>query len=796
MIMASGFVGFIVVEARIYLQSAGFKLTAVLVNALAWTAFLLAGQVTVGIVQLLLPVLLLMAADIATRDKRVGFEEIALTLPYNGLYLTSGRALAVLTVFLLLGMELLLTVPIAVGLGVTVYYDWPIGCAFLARYAAASINVIGITFFAASVTKNTARLVVVLFLWWLTGTFLGSNIGAVFPQWAALFNFTFIHGFWGNPSYVSGLYPYNSLIAAVVVFQVMCSTLLVFAAAMIEQARRGTGKAGRKKALLAVVPGVVLIGIAFFVACHYAAMRDGAVVTAAPGLLAPAEVEQGGQSAVTIAAYELDVRLDRATHTMEAKARVALKSADGTRPQRIEFTLRDYFQVQKVIDPATGRPLPWHRQGPYLSVSLPGGFAGAGTTALEISYSGKVLEWSRDFFGEPAGLVNFVASPFTCLRGGHAWYPVVGRRPLFAVKHYSSPWSKEKKRVEEALPVWHKPVPFRMTVDCDEPTTIISNLSPVGKRHAAGRQRHEFASPAGSNVFLLAGPYEAAHVVTTGKNRLVRVYHFPAHGHNVPIMAYWASYIVDYYDALIPRENIPAAAADVHCVVFEAPRVLAYNNLGQPTFSGFTGVLPMCENGFSTKTLTSPWWQIAAYSLLQANYLSLWWPECFSRTVGDPADGMALYMYTLFMERVTGKKFYENAREYWLTYSDDSPDNVNMLNCRGRVVREVFLLLDNIRRSRLGDDGVKQFLRAVYARYREKGRIDVADIAAGLQLIGAYGDNGQRRQNGDHLAAQCRQSIIALARLAENPPENGARRMPTFKLTAEFTPQIRIMEPQ
>ncbi|AIF50825.1 hypothetical protein [Pelosinus sp. UFO1] len=789
----------VIFECKIYFKNKKFWLIALLINAYAWAAFLLAGQVISGVAQMFIPALLFLSAEVVTKDQRDDFTEIIYTLPYKNLFLLGGRALAVLLLFLFLGIELLLTMLLVANTSLPVYISWSACWAFMVKYLVACINVIGITFMVFSLTKNAVRLYFLLLFWWLLGVFLTGNAGVLFPQWVAIVNFTFIHGFGGNPSEVTGVYPYDGVIEAIIFFQITWSVILFTIAVIIENVRREQRKNIIRTCLPLFLTCSAIVVLTFYTTWQYLEIEssnDKNDSTISRGVLLP-RANSDVQS-IFPAAYDLYITLDSNTHNMVVKAQITLKNLGKTSPPTIEFTLRDYLCVQRVVNRATGEALVWQQQGPTVTVNLPhGSFAATELLTVEISYSGKVWEWAEDIYGQSTGLVNFVASPFTFLRGGYAWYPVLGRQPLHSTFSYFSPWTNQPKQLKQSVLVTHIPVPFKMTVESDQDVMFISNIEFKKKVRDGTIQRNEFTSEAGRDVFLLAGPYEHTKIVVAGTDKLVDFYHFSNHDYNLNNMAYKVSQI-DYYGSLVPRGG-DAARSDVKngYVIFEAPRFLTYDSLMNTSNLGVIDAISMPEAIFLTKALYSPWWsQSAGRILSEARSLNLWWPNCFSKPKGDIADGLALYMYILYTENKQGKKFYDHAREYWLFYNEKSPDNEEMLGQRGRIVQEIFLLLDSIRQSNLGDDGVRQFLRFVNRRYQDKRVIEIADMVDALELIGALKQHDDVRKDAGSRDDKYRNSINTLSHHLKNPPENRIRSTLTFKLNWDFGAQITNKEAQ
>jgi len=795
--MMTAIVHTVIFEIKLYLNNKKFWFVAFLVNAYAWAAFLLAGQVISGVAPMFIPVLLFLSAETVMKDQREKFTEIIYALPYNNVLLLSGRALAVLLCFILIGIELLLTMLLFANTPLPVYISWSACWAFMLKYLVVCINVIGITFMVSSLTKNMVCFYSIVLLWWLLGVFMTGNTGILFPQWLAIINFTSIHGFGGNPSEIAGLYPYDETIAAIVFFQITWSTMLFIIAVLIENARRGSRGTIVNRCLPIFLICMAISVLSFYVTWQQlrAYSSNDTNVSVNSSSIASNSV----QSIILPVAYDLAITLDSKWHNMTVRAQVTLKKLDETSLPMLEFTLRDYLRVEKVVNIATGERLAWQQQGSYLTVNpSPSSFTGAGLLTLEISYSGTVWEWAKDIYGQPTGLVNFIASPFSFLRGGYAWYPVLGRQPLYGITNYSLPWTHEPRPLLQNLLATHSPVPFKMTVDSDQDVMLISNIELTERYREGGIERHRFTSETGKDVFLLAGPYEHTKIVVAGTDKLVDFYHFPNHDYNLHNMAYKVSQI-GYYESLVPRAKYSSTFADLKStyIMFETPRFLTYDSLMNTSNLGVIDAISMPEAIFLTKALYSPWWSQSAGRILgEARILNLWWPNCFSKEKGDIADGLALYMYSLYTENRQGKKSYDNAREYWLTYNEISPDNEKMLGQRGRIVQQVFLLMDNIRQSSLGDDGVKQFLRIVNTRYQDKRVIEIVDLVAALESIGVWKEHDDAREDAVSSDSIYRNSINMLSHYAANPPENKARGTLSLKLNWDFGAQIKMKEAQ
>lgn len=782
--MSGLFIRIVSLEIKILTGSGGFRLAAGLTVGLALVTFLLAGQIMSGAAQTVLPVLLYGAAEALTRDRREDFAALAGALPYNSWLRLSGQALAIFTAYLGVGAGLLLITLTAAATGLPIHVSLSACWAFILKYAVACLNAIGIACLAVNLTKSPLRLYGLLAAWWLAGVFMTSNTGSLFPQWLAITNFTFIHGFGGNPSETAGIFPKEKTVGVIIIFQVICSLLLVWLGAVTDQARRGARQRFVRTCLTGGLPCLAGIIVVFVLVYQYVAVdqatRPITDLNAGPAVAAAAS--PGSSAAVSAAGYNIYVQLDTAAHTLTAQTELTLKNADANPPQALEFTLLPYLKVQQVTDLSTGQALPWRQEGQGVTVKPPDGFVAGRELTLGISYSGAVWEWLEDLHGQPSGMVNFVAEPFSCLRGGHAWYPVLGTKPLAVPVSYLAPWDSEPRQLTERRLVSHDPVPLHLTVETTKKLAVLSNVDLVEKQQDGSVERHKFFSPAAREVFLLAGPYEVTRVKVTGAERVVSFYHLPGHNNNLQSLTNGYAAQIDFYETLVPRKT----NATGNYVLFEAPRFFTYDSLMRINNLGFIDAVPVTEAVCLTKAVWSPWWsQAAGRALSQARLLNLWWPNCFSQANGDLADGMALYMHILYMEHRQGKKFYDEARTYWLGYNDGSYDNDALLGRRGQLVQEVFLLLDAIRTSSVGDEGVKQFLRIVHARYQDKRLLEVADLAYGLQQLEA---------GGLAETAASREHINRLNGLAANPPGQKLRAKLSLKLSWDFGTEVKVLQ--
>lgn len=646
----------------------------------------------------------------------------------------------------------------------------------MVKYLLACINVIGITFFAASITNHLRYLYSLLLCWWLSGIFLASNTGTILPVELTAVSFSFISGFGGNPSEVAGLFPNEKLIQGIIIYQTIFSTVLLIGALLIENTRQQRSQH--------ILKANLLIWMMLFTAGVCVVWQSYRVNDVDSTVLMRLDAASPIDffHAMECSEYNLMIHLIEDEHFLSAKAQMKLKKTGNVAPRLLEFTLLDYLKVEQVINRATGETLDWQQQGTYLCVTPPASLTDHEGIDIEIVYSGHVWEWTTDLYGRPVGLDNFVAAPITYLRGGAPWYPVVGKQPVYTASHYSLPWFGKTQQVIERSSVLHSPANIHLTVDIDSGATVISNLTPLEKQ-INGKRRQQFFASNCRTVFLLAGPYEVA-AINTDQQFNVDFYYFPNHNQNISSIAKGYSQMISYYEGLIPRDRGSGDSLGKPYVIFEAPRFLSYDNLMRTNHAGFIDAVPITEAVSLTKALQSSWWsQSSGRVLTQARILNLWWPNCFSQAQGTIADGLALYMYTLYMESKQGEKFYHQACAYWRTYDERTPEHGEALNQRGLIVRDIFLLLDTIRQSELGEAGVKQFLRFIHSSYLEKQNIEIADITAALENIGAH--NNSR----DNFRGICED----LARVLAKQEDHQLQGTLSIKLNWDFSPEIKVL---
>ncbi len=253
------------------------------------------------------------------------------------------------------------------------------------------------------------------------------------------------------------------------------------------------------------------------------------------------------------------IRMHSAEHRLEGKAELTLrleKPAD-----RVYFTLRNYLVVESVALADENERLQWRRDGSVLAVRLPERYRQGARLRLTIAYSGTVWEWGTRARERPNGPLNFVASSFSLLRSGQAWYPIPGVQPLYICQAYTILGRPAVGTAVWASRAIHPVVAFRLTVDSDTDNMALSNLERTGVETLSGayKKRYRFGSLRGRDVFLMVGPYRYQKKTIPGGSGFMEIYAFPQHQARVAaVLNSLAKPYRFYQDLLQPRLPGPA----------------------------------------------------------------------------------------------------------------------------------------------------------------------------------------------------------------------------------------------
>jgi hypothetical protein len=286
--------------------------------------------------------------------------------------------------------------------------------------------------------------------------------------------------------------------------------------------------------------------------------------------------------------------------------------------------------------------------------------------------------------------------------------------------------------------VTHAPIPFVLTVDLDADLTAVSNLERHSVQTLTGeyKRRYMFSAAQGRDVFLMAGPYHYEKRPFPGLQAYVEVCCFPRHQNRIDhFLQAGAPQYLFYEDMLQPGHaaNTDSNQSGKICTIVETPQFFAPFYDGQHVSVALTDTVLIIEDVFG---LDEMFLEDAKMGLGEIGLLQRWWQDlvevCGCRQ-GNITEGLVLYLHILYAEKIYGHGYYEQAKQN--LQNEDGRLWRNVTVFEGPVVRDVFMTLDCIRTSALGDPAIKQIMRDLYQRYTSKGRIDPEDFAAAVKVL-------------------------------------------------------------
>jgi hypothetical protein len=409
--------------------------------------------------------------------------------------------------------------------------------------------------------------------------------------------------------------------------------------------------------------------------------------------------------------YVMDIKLKTASNVVDCGVKLSFKNMSSSEIQEIPLTLKNYYTIQQVTD-GSGKELVWERKGDFIAVKLSSSLAAGAAMEVNLDYSGKVWEWFTDVDAQPRGLINFVSPDMTLLRSGHAWYPVLGKKQVYNIVDYQSKWSNEPRKILSACNVSHPPAAFAVTVEIDRDMEVVTGL-PLRENtyltEGTGRKFAFFSSSA-QNVFLIAAPYVKMPALSGD----MMAYCAKLHEENANPILTLVKDRTTFYEKMLPLKN------KQYLDVVEVPQFLLNGWMGltaERKSLGVKNAILISEFYFKTLPNEESSERKLAMLCFEEAVLSLWWPGFNTSIPGNISAGMLSYMYTLYKENMLGKEYYNDTKQFWLQYDESMLSSVRDREHAGGenlVVKEIFLMLDDIRQSELGDDGVKDFMKKVY----------------------------------------------------------------------------------
>jgi hypothetical protein len=699
-------------EMRVGIKGIGYWILVVLVNALLLYSLYEDQIFSIRAIVFFYMFFVFWNIGIISRDWHSGAVEIVNTLPCKDWELLLARLIGSFLLLGLLGMQLFLVVT------TVVMFIFPTPMPFFdllwnywLNYFLISINSICITLFIETICHPRIFLATLLTTVYLTlMNSIDGDYNTLLPYWLPPVNLSDNLAVTEFPSQLTDRFPKTGFIPMVLCQQLGFSVMLFLVSYYFYSKQRSFGKL-RVSYLLMLLTAVTvfLAGSTLFVQEYTG--RDQSYQEAVGNALTDIGQTVDTGNILQPVRYVMDIKLKTALNVVDCGVKLSFKNMSNSEIQEIPLTLKNYYTVQRVTD-GSGKELVWERKGDFIAVKLSAPLADGANMEINLNYSGKVWEWFTDFDAQPRGLINFVSPEMTLLRSGHAWYPVLGKKQVYNIVEYQSKWSNEPRQILSACNVSHPPADFAVTVEIDRDMEVITGLPLRGDSYlaeGAGRKFTFFSSSA-QNIFLIVAPY--VKIAAFDGDRLV--YCAKLHDENANPILTLVNDRVTFYEKMIPLKN------KQYLNVVEVPQFLLNSWMGETAERkslGLNNAILISEYCF--KSLPN---EETSERKLQMLYfdeavLSLWWPGFNTSNPGNISAGMLSYMHTLYKESMLGEEYYNGVKQFWSQYDE-------LVSSLGRdrehaggenlVVKEVFLMLDDIRQSELGDEGVKDFMKKVY----------------------------------------------------------------------------------
>lgn len=723
---------FIILETTLILRSKSF-----------WTL------ACFSIVFILLPSITLLLGQFiliyqVSRDKRTNISGILSPLPYCAVKLYLARFVAALSVLLSLWPFMLAVLIFFPEMKCGEWVFVPRAIIILTiKYFLLCLTQVSLVFFFRTITGKLPLLYLLSIACWITTSELANNTGFL-PGFAKLF--VLGQGFMlpSAPSLAVGYFPLQDIFPGFALFQVGLALLFI----VMSLARQ---MFQRSQSILrpGLITALVFFSLAFLWAGGHTVLNEldhrehgfRELVQSASAVQAPLIATT---AILNPESYSLTVKLKTSEHHLDGTAIIKGK-VSGPHSDGIIFTLRDCFTVSSVQELTTKTPLKWTQSGAALTVYLPDACQEDQTLNLAISYGGEVWEWFPDRMARPYGLVNIVATPFSLLRSGYAWYPIPGNHNLYSGCEFINPLTGQKQHTLRANRAVHPPLPFSLAVDIDTEDMIASNLNQTAVETLSGeyKRRYRFYSETGRDVFLLSGPYERQ--TYNMPDRIITVYNFPVHENQSSRVINSLAPIYNLYKDMLQETTVSTTRQSdgSNFTVIEIPPFLLFSEDGEPLKNlTLTDSVVLSENYFKTDNLS-----LGFLNTIQANkrdmaVLQRWWQEDLSEEdmiiegYGNSSIGSSLsyYLYVIGLEKIRIPEFYIQAKQNIETQQRLLIDDYCLpLLPISPVAREIYPVLDTLR-TELGDQALRKVLRNLYRLYVRQGNIQATDFSQTIEM--------------------------------------------------------------
>lgn len=652
---------------------------------------------------------------IISRDWRSGTVEIINTLPCKDLELLTARIIGSFLLLALLGLQMFLvitTVELFVFSTPMPFFDllWN----YWLNYFLVSINSICITLFIEVICCSRIFLATLLTVFCLI--FMDSIDGdynTLLPYWLPPINLSDNIANTEVSSQLTDRFPKNGFLPMILCQQLGLSVMLFLASYYFYSKRRSLGKLRLSYLLMLLTAFIVFLTGSILLVQEYTG-HDRSYQEALGNAVIDKEQAVDSGNMLRPAGYVMDIKLKTALNVVDCDVKLSFKNMSSSELQEIPLTLKNYYTIQQVTD-GSGKELAWERKGDFIAVKLSSPLAAGAAMEVNLNYSGKVWEWFTDVDAQPRGLINFVSPDMTLLRSGHAWYPVLGKKQVYNIADYPRKWSNEPRKILSACNVSHPPAAFAVTVEIDRDMEVVTGLPLQENTYLPERHGRKFAffSSSAQNIFLIAAPYVKMPALSGD----MMAYYAKLHEENVNPILTLVNDRTTFYEKMIPLKH------KQYLNVVEVPYFLLNSWMGETAERKsleLNNVILISEHCFrSLPNEDTSEKKIQMLSFEEA-VLSLWWPGFNTSNPGNISAGMLSYMYTLYKESMLGKEYYNDVKQFWLQYkpvmSSSSYWDKDREHAGGETlfVKEIFLMLDDIRQSELGDDGVKDFMKKVY----------------------------------------------------------------------------------
>lgn len=696
-------------EMRFNIKGVGYWVLVVLINSLLLYSLYDDQWFSLRSVQFFYMFFVFWNTGMINRDWRTSASEFVNTLPCKDWELLMGRALGNFLLLGLLGIEMFLVITVAVMF----FFHTPMPffdllCFYWLNYFLVSVNSISIVLLIETICSSSLLIYTLITALYLLLMFkIGWDSYTILPYWFPPINLAVNLAATEFPSQLTERFPKTGLMPMVICYQLGLAAILFLVSYYFYSKRRSLGQPGLSYILMLTIAfAVFLLGFIPFVREYEE--REQTYQQSFANAVADAGQVVDLAKVLDPTSYVMDIKLKTALNTMDCGVRLTFKNTSNREIQEIPLTLKNYYVIQQVKD-SGGKELVWERKGDFIVVKLSSPLAAGTTMELCLDYSGKVWEWFMDIDSQPRGLINYVSPDMTLLRSGHAWYPVLGKIQVYK----KIDWSDQPQPALSARNVSHLPASFSISVQIDRDMEVVTGLPLKEDTYLeeSGR-KFVFGSPSAQDIFLIAAPYKT--IKGAGSNENIIVYCAKPHEENAKSIVTLVNDRVAFYEKLIPLND------KQYWNLVEVPKFLLNSWMGETSERkkiGLKNAILISEFDFLTLPSENTTEAKRHLLYLEESILSLWWSGFDTNDPGNINAGMLSYMHTLYKESKLGKGYYNGVKQFWLQYEAIPSAGREQTHAGGDnlVIKEIFLIIDDIRQSELGDEGVKEFMQKVHA---------------------------------------------------------------------------------